>query len=225
MRRPLGPQGVPRYGEAAVTPRDTVMLLLPVSLSACVRTVDLRAPGDAEPVPGDATCVVGERVNPNSGECEPCDYINPRSVCPCGFISSPAPFPACEGPEGTFSCLGPCRGDITACTAYGEQHGQWVARDCEQLRACCDDLAQDVSSTPCCAPHESLLCVVGSGEGDYPFVFRCVDNQCCETSCDDASDCDTTFQSCHNGRCVPGCDTAREVCIDDGECQCRPLSP
>jgi hypothetical protein len=204
--------------------RPSAAGLLPVSLAGCLQTVDLRVPpGDHDSV---AVCAVGERINPDTDACAPCVALDPDALCPCGYDAAPAPFPACAGPFGEVSCHGPCVGDVTACSGVTERDGSWLARDCGLLRDCCGDLAVDPLSTTCCAADESLLCLSGTGELPYPFIFLCIGTSCCATSCDTSSDCDTSFQTCKDDRCVPGCDIAREFCLDDGfQCECRPSSP
>lgn len=218
------------YGEA-VKVRELPLALLPLSLctslgvtTGCIRTLDLRGPEGSNPT--DHPCPPQSRVDPQTGLCAPCIDTDPHEVCPCGFEAEPAPFPACEGPYGTFTCHEACEGDVTVCAAYEEVDGFVAVSDCTQLYDCCERLAASSGSTPCCEPNESLVCLLGSGVPPFPYTFRCLSTACCEKDCSSPDDCDTTFQTCQDNRCVPGCDTTRELCLHDGDqCECRPISP
>lgn len=205
--------------------------LLIVSLPGCIQDVDLRDPallGDrnAGSSGGDAACGANERLDPNApstSACAPCTYVDPTTVCPCDYDASPAPFPVCEGPEGDFTCDTICTGDKSRCNAYREIQGVGRVRDCALLRECCDLLAAS-GATPCCQPDEVLFCFEGSGTDQWHYSFLCLSTACCGTVCSSDLGCDTTFQTCQDNRCVPGCDVASEYCHSDASgCICRPL--
>ena len=197
------------------------------TLSGCVQTLDFAgaALGDGDGLADDADqlCGPGFRVNPDHGACAPCAVLgDPQELCPCGFRPEAAPFPFCDSPLAFYVCLRPCRGKLEVCTAYRAEDQS--IRECSQFRTCCDDLAMDSSSTPCCAGGTTLICELNSG-GLEPLAFRCVGNTCCESSCVEDQDCDTLFQSCTNGRCTPGCNPDNEFCAgDEGACTCQVAS-
>src|SRR5689334_10491785 len=62
------------------------VVLAVAGAAGCTIDVDLRDPsgGDAA-LPGDPTCAAGERLDPDTGACAPCTYVDPRRVCPCGY--------------------------------------------------------------------------------------------------------------------------------------------
>lgn len=217
------------YPHLPVKLAGTTLVLAPVCLAGCIDVIDLRAPAGDEDgrATGDtAGCLAGERIDPQRGECAPCTYTDPRTVCPCGFTSQPGDFPLCDEPDADFICTPSCSGDVSACTAYRINEGTVQVSDCELLRQCCAALANDASATPCCVEHHSLLCFRGTGPAQWPFTFQCVNNACCEAGCVDDGDCDTAYQTCNNNRCVPGCHPPSAYCFADGvDCECRALFP
>jgi len=201
--------------------------IIPLSVAGCIQPVDLRNPalaGDGEAVPGDADCAVGERVNPAIDACEPCLGGAPRSICPCQYVGQPGPFPICEGPEADFICAPACEGGIADCNAYAEIEWQARVNDCALLRICCASLrAVGDPSLPCCAAGLSLFCIESGDDPDWPFIPLCLQGYTgCGPECSDESDCDTSYQTCQDNRCAPGCDPVLEYCHDDGSaCECR----
>lgn len=224
----------------------TTLALLPVCATGCIQDVDLRNPallgdpnrdGDASSSNGDAVCGTNERIDPDApnglndpSACAPCTYVDPKTVCPCDYLAWPAEFPVCEGPEGNSYCFTTCTGNVTRCNAYREIDGVGRVRDCSLLRECCDLLGISAVTgattarytEPCCEPDQALFCFEGSGTGEWRHAFLCLD--CCAAPCTSEFDCDRTFQTCKDNRCVPGCDVRSEYCDSDGSgCLCRPL--
>jgi len=124
------------------------------------------------------------------------------------------------------TCAASCAGSIATCNAYTMVEGVRRVRDCGLLRRCCESLATDPGSTPCCAAAQSLLCFRDAIGGPAPCVFICLPATCCESPCTTDSECDQSFQNCGGSHCVPGCRTVTDYCHNDGtSCGCRPLSP
>jgi len=205
----------------------TWILLAGICAPGCLQTIDLRGPigsqGDEQLGDTDTTCTDGERRNPETGGCEPCiiDEPDPTLACPCSFTFQPAPFPYCDLPTASYQCDSPCTGDISACNGYDPSDGS--IRDCIQFWHCCQLLAANPEAQPCCPTGTKVFCEPTPGL-HWPNSFQCRPYDCCETGCFSDIDCDSTFQTCRGGNCVPGCRPTSEQCVVDGTvCACQPI--
>jgi hypothetical protein len=190
--------------------------LLLLCAGCVVQTIDLRARGTAEE---EVVCESGTRLSPVSGACEPClAEVAPDESCPCGWSSTLAPFPSCEG-VATYACAS-CRGDIEACRGYDA--ARHVAADCGLLLACCAELRADATSTPCCPGGAQVNCTAGDNLGEY--AVACPAGACCAgAACPGGQGDCAVWQTCDAGlgRCVPACQPRVEYCCNECSCQCR----
>jgi hypothetical protein len=154
-----------------------VRLLLLTALPACVvQEIDLRTPPEPPLVP---TCDPGQRFIEGRG-CVPCETMPPPlTTCPCGWWEfTPTDLFYCDTPGAYYHCM-PCTGDIDDCNAYDPASG--TSTNCFLLERCCEDLAEDPDSTPCCADPDILRCALDPG-GSGALV-GCLPSDCCAPAC------------------------------------------
>lgn len=181
--------------------------------SCTVQTIDLRGETRA--------CAAGERHNPETGQCAPCEPLAPNAelACPCGHAWFDAPFPACDQ---ALVCL-PCTGDITSCRAFNSASG--TTWSCDLLLQCCAALAADPSSLACCPGGAQVVCAPGETDGQYRFSCAAPADCCAGSACPNGDgDCES-WQTCDtdSGSCTPACEPGVDYCCADCGCACRPI--
>ena len=155
-------------------------LLLIAALPAClVQEIDLRTPPDPQALV--VTCAADQRFIEGRG-CVHCETMPPPlTTCPCGWWEfQPTDLPYCDTPEAFYQCL-PCTGDINSCNAYDPTNGR--AHDCFLLERCCDQLAEDADSTPCCEQPDLVRCALEPYPENAGALVGCLPPNCCNPAC------------------------------------------
>lgn len=182
---------------------------------ACtIQSVDFRSSTTTADYDTIAPCEGRERMNPSTGQCEPCVYAEPHPtlVCPCDYVFHASPFPFCEGVDADYSCL-PCQGDITSCRGWDADLGR--VTNCDLFEACCDALAVHSPTSACCVVGETAVCDGFSG------TFECKNPSCCGALCPAGNnDCLSGICNGVTQRCEPACDLG-EFCNVRGGCVCE----
>jgi hypothetical protein len=186
--------------------RIAALVVLPACL---VQEIDLRSPTDPQPLV--ETCPANQRFVSGSGCVDCVTMEDPLLTCPCAWAYyQPGPLPYCDAPEAYYVCL-PCSGDIDTCNAYDATSG--TSQDCFLLESCCDQLAADPGSTPCCEEPDLLRCVIDPAGASGERLVGCQPPDCCQGDpCPGGPpDCEP-WQSCSAGTCTPACHPTLEVC-------------
>lgn len=176
----------------------------------CVESIDLR--------PSPPACGPDQRLDGTGFTCRPC-RVDADPPCACGVVRHAAPFPYCEGADVARECK-PCTGGIESCVAWDAANH--TTTDCALLQACCRDLADDATSTPCCLRGLEVVCTPSVNLGQYEL--RCVDPTCCAakgTACPNSDGPCAPWQTCDpgTGTCIPACHPASQAC--GASCVCE----
>jgi hypothetical protein len=180
---------------------------------------------------GPPSCEPRWRLDPDLGDCVPCEYRTPHPTlaCICGFEWVPADLPYCDDEVAYYECL-PCTGTIDDCPAFtpdSSYGGIGTSTNCGRLAACCDELALDSGSTPCCGAGTLLRCAVDNPDlpegaatvSCEPEASCCLGGLCPNGDTDCRGNPD--WQSCVDGRCTPACQPDVEECCIGCACNCK----